>query len=243
MIPRLFCFVFLCLPVSVSATVFQVQSTDQQIGESDGIIIGHFLRKKSIKLDDGSIATQMIFKMNKELGMQSELFGMNEIIIHYPGGKIGEENVRVDGVPSFIPGESVALMIKSHQDRYWGLNLGMGSFKIINYGNETMLVNSVFPEDRRVSQHRLEDFERSVKRIKGLGLKVVASDVYPSELPAINSERLPASVGEKGQNRSIASTKDKEENGKELGFSNFWLMVFLAFLGGVFRLTRHKEAK
>lgn len=240
MILRLFLFL---ISLPVSATVFQVQPVDQQIKESDGVIIGHYLRKKSIKLDDGSVATQMIFKMKKELGMQSDLFGMDEIIVHYPGGTIDDVTVRVEGVPSFIPGENVALLIKSNSDRYWGLNLGMGSFKIVNYGNETLIINSVFPSDRRVSQFKLHEFEKSVRAIKGSSLKVVTTPSYPTENDGQQAVRMPASV-EEGKNRAIASKTEEEENEKEsTGFSNFWLIMLLALMGGIFRFMRQSEAK
>jgi len=228
----------------VGATVFQIQTVDQQIKEADGIVVGHYLRKKSVKLDDGTVATQMIFKMNKEYGMQSDLFGMDEIIVHYPGGKVDDVTVKVDGVPTFIPGENVALMIKSNSDRYWGLNLGMGSYKIVNYGNETLIINSLFPSDRRLSQVKLEEFEKSIKAIKGSSLKVVLSPSYPTESGNEVSHRMPASVSEEGKNRAIASKTEEGENGEDSpGISNFWLVFLLAFLGGMFRLMRQKEAK
>jgi hypothetical protein len=216
-----------------------MQPVDQQIKEADGIVIGHYLKSRPIQLDDGSIATQMIFKMNSEFGMQSELFGMDEVIIHYPGGKLGEQNVKVEGVPQFIPGEKVVLMVKSSSDRYWGMNLGFGTFKVINYGKEKMVVNTLFPDDRRVGQIRLEEFERKVKQIKGSNLKVVMAPVY--EHPA-EAERSPASL--EGQNRSLASETEEVDNQEhEPRRGVFWLVFFLGVMGGLFRFTRQKEAK
>ena len=54
----------LMLSLPAYATVFQPQPVEQQIKESDGIMIGHYLKSRFVKLDDGSVATQMIFKMN-----------------------------------------------------------------------------------------------------------------------------------------------------------------------------------
>jgi hypothetical protein len=233
----------LLLSLPVGATVFQMQTIDQQIKDSDGIIIGHYLRKKSIKLENGSLATQMIFKMNKEVGMQSELFGMDEIIIHYPGGKLGDQHVKVDGVPEFVSGENVILMVKSSQDRFWGMNLGFGSFKVINYGNQKMIVNTLFPNDRNVGQVSMEDFEKTVKLIKKSSFKVVMAPSYPSESGSETPLRMPATV-EEGKNRTIASISEGEENRKDqTEFTSVWLVLFLAMLGGVFRLIRQKEAK
>jgi hypothetical protein len=228
----------------LGATVFQVQSLDQQIKEADGIFVGHYLRKKFVKLEDGTIATQMIFKMNKEYGMQSDLFRMDEVIIHYPGGKIDELTVKVEGVPRFIPGENVALMIKSNSDRYWGLNLGMGSYKVVSYGNETLIINSIFPSNRTLSQFKLEEFEKSIKAIKGTGLKVVVSAHYPTELGSEDNKRVPASQSLEGKNRAIASkTEEVENNVTTPGIANIGLVFLLAMMGVLFRYVRKKEVK
>ena len=233
----------LLIPLLSEATVFKIQPISQQIQESDGIVVGHYLRKKSIRMEDGTIATQMIFKMNKEIGMQSDLFKMDEIIVHYPGGKIKDEIVKVEGVPSFSPGESVIVMIKSHQDRFWGMNLGFGTFKIVNYGKETMVVNNLFPEDPTAGQIQLEAFEKRVREIKGEALKVVKSEVQSPEELVGQQSRRPASIQEEGKNRAIASHDVQEENEDGLRLSSLWLLLTLALMGGIFRLLRQKEAR
>ena len=233
-------FIFFSLPLH--ATVFQMQPVEQQVKEADGIVVGHFLRKKYVKLDGGGTATQMIFKMKQESGMQSDLFGMDEIIVHYPGGKLGDEIVKVEGVPEFVAGENVVIMIKSHKDRYWGMNLGFGTFKVVNYGNNRMIVNTLFPEDRRVGQMKFEDFEKTVKAIRGSNLKIVSSQLYPSEIGNGSTNRVPASVSE-GKNRAIASQSEEVENNMSHGLNTLWLVLILAMMGGMFRFLRQKEAK
>lgn len=239
MIFKLFFVLLISLPVG--ATVFQMHSVNEQIADANGIIMGHFLRSKTIQLEDGSLTTQMIFKMNKEFGMQSELFGQDEIIVHYPGGTLGDQTVKVEGVPTFVSGEKVVVMIKSSHDRFWGMNLGFGTFKVINYGNEKILVNSIFPNDRKVGQIQMDQFEKSVKRIKGTGFKVVRAPEYPTVSPAVL--RLPASsIEEEGKNRAIASNDEAEENitGRPV-FNTAWLVIILAVLGGLFRLNRQRN--
>lgn len=227
----------LLLTLPIFATTFKIQTVDQQIKEADGIFIGHFLKSKSIKLDDGMVATQMVFKMNKEYGLQSELFGIDEIIVHYPGGKVADELVRVEGVPHFVSGEKVALLIKNVDNRFWGLNLGMGSYKIVNYGNETMLINSLFPNDSVVGQISLNNFESSLKNIKEASLKVV--QVYQ---PLDSNNRRPASID--GKNRSLASIQNEiENNTSKPAWSTYWLITILALLGGMVRFFQKKESK
>lgn len=234
----------LLLPFSIYATVFVSQPVSQQVSEADGIIIGNYLRKEYIQLENGSVVTQMIFKMIKEVGTQSELLGTDEIIVHYPGGKAQDQYVQVEGVPEFLPGENVVIMIKSHEDRYWGMNLAFGTFRIINYGKHRLIVNSVFPNDTSAGQMRMDTFEKLVTNLKGSRFKVVQStDEYPTEMNnKIDGVRSPASFSE-GKIRTIASVPDEGENNLGSRISTWWLIMILAALGGIYRLIRQKAAR
>jgi hypothetical protein len=105
-----------------------------------------------------------------------------------------------------------------------------------------MIVNTLFPEDRRVGQMKYEDFEKTVKQIRGGSLKAVTSQLYPSEIDNPAQARSPASSSE-GKNRAIASQSDQVENGMSHGVSTLWLVSILAMMGGIFRFLRQKEAK
>lgn len=216
-----------------------MQTIDQQLKHADGVFIGHYLTKKYVRLEDGSVATQMVFKMRKELGLQSDLLGMDEVLIHYPGGKWEDKVIEVDGLPEFIPGEHVVVFTKNIKNRYWGLNLGMGTYKIVRYGKEPMMVNTLFPEDRKMGQLKLEDFEKAVRLSKGGSLKVVTVQQYPIERE--REERSPASELQ-GKNRTVAGGSEEEENKTaENGFHPMWLLAFLAFMGSCFRLARQRQ--
>lgn len=243
-------FLFLTLfSTQLLATTFQVQPIEQQIKESDGLFQGNYLRKKSITLENGSVATQMIFKMTREVGLQSDFYGMDEVIIHYPGGKTASGEVKVAGVPEFVVGEKVVLFIKSVENRYWGMNLAFGAYKVINYGNEVMLVNSLFPDEPKVGQVSFQQFEKSVKEIKGMNLKVVESTYYPTTpeetlSEATESNRSPASA-EEGQNRTVASEMDQSDNSSNglPHMSVMWLILALGIAGGIFRFSNRKISK
>ncbi len=228
---------FLLFIQTVSATSFRPQPIEQQIKESDGLFLGHYLKKKTVKLENGSLATQMYFKMTKEVGLQSEFFGLDEIIVHYPGGKLGDQHIHVEGVPKFVPGEKVVLFIKNINQRYWGMNLGFGSYKMVNFGKETVLVNTIFPDLPKIGQVKWGEFELAVKSIKGLNLRTI--DSFESE--QIVPNRLPAS---EGQNRSLASVSEEPQNNHEVPILNiFWLVVILGIAGGIFRFSVNTSTK
>jgi hypothetical protein len=230
---------FLLISLPAWSTVFSLQTIDQQLTEADGVVIGHFLKSKAVKLESGKIATQMVFKVQKEWGMQSDLFGIDEMIIHYPGGKLGDQNVQVQGVPRFVIGEKIALLTKNVDNRSWGLNLGFGSFKIINYGNQVMLVNTLFPMDQKVGQVKWESFEEKLKAIKGSNLKVVnlESSIQPQ------MERVPASApGIVRQKRAVASNVDQVDNNEDhSSLGVYWLIAILGLAGGLSRLIRVRD--
>lgn len=216
-------FFMLILSLPVYATTFTRVSVEEQLDEADGIFIGHFLEQKSLVVEDGSIATQMTFRLSKEYGLDSQLFGLEEIFVHYPGGTWEGESLVVEGVPQFNSGERVVILAKNIDNRLWGLNLALGSYRVINYGNETLLVNGVFPNDPKVSQIKVSDFEHKVKRIKGLNLKVVKRH----ELEKVQQNQ--------GKNRSIASIAGPEENDLEESSRSetFWPLVCLAVVGAI----------
>lgn len=199
-------------------------SVDEQLMEADSIFIGHFLESRSVLIEEEQIATQMVFKLTKEFGLNSDLFGLEEIFVHYPGGSWEGQTLAIEGVPSFNVGEKVVILARNIENRLWGLNLALGSFRVVNYGKETLLINGVFTDDPLVSQLLLEEFEGKVKSIKGMSLKTV--------------QALPESIldqSNQGKKRSIASVVTPEENKLEEPArpTTFWLLAFLAISGAV----------
>jgi len=231
-------FIFILFSWFSVATTFVVQSVEDQLRESDAILEGHFLSQEGVELEDGSVATQMIFKVKNEYGINIQSGEFDEIIIHFPGGQTNQKRVLVHGVPEFVVGERVVILAKNHAGRLWGQNLGLGSFKVVNFNSQPTLINSIFPSDKRVSQFTLEEFESKVKQIKHSNLKTVKmldTIVQPSK-------RAPASTS-KSKIRSIAATSNQGENEEEqsnLGI--FWLIALFAFAGGINKLMKTRRA-
>jgi hypothetical protein len=224
----------LLVSYSVSATTFKRVPLETQLKEANGVFIGNYLKSQSVRLEDGTIATQMVFKMDREVGFQSEQFGMDEVIIHYPGGSLDGVTTVVQGVPSFNPGEKVALLSKSVDNRFWGLDLSYGSYKVIVYGSTTVLFNLAFPENQEFGQITLTDFEAKVGAVKS-PLTIVRSPID------VTASRSIASVDEMEQvERTVASEKVPEPI--EPSQDYFWLLFFLSLMGGIFEFVRKKKS-
>lgn len=235
----------LSLTTSAWTVTFTVQPIEQQIKESDGLLEGNFLKKRLVTLENGTQATQMIFKMNKEVGLQSDFYGMDEVIVHYPS------DPKIQGLPEFVSGERVVLFIRNVDNRYWGFNLGFGTFKVINYGKEVMLVNSVFPQHPQVGQVSWDYFEKAVRRIKGSSLKIVQTLELPLEPDeqsgralGQDSTREPAAAAlEVKRNIASDSTLETPQQEPQPSLPVFWLVMGLGFFGGIFRLNNRRTHK
>jgi hypothetical protein len=51
------------------------------------IIIGHYLGKKSVTLEDGESVLQMRFSLEKEIGLDANELGLGEINVLYPNNR------------------------------------------------------------------------------------------------------------------------------------------------------------
>jgi hypothetical protein len=118
------------LLISVAwATTFQPLPVEKLIAPADAILLGDFLTSKTVELEDGTLATEARFKIEKELGLDAEDFGLSEIKVFYPGGKRGDKVVTVEGAPSFVPGEKNVVLLSLQADgRLWVQGLAMGTF-------------------------------------------------------------------------------------------------------------------
>jgi hypothetical protein len=219
--------------ISAWATSFQVVPLDKLLTPADAILLGDYLNSKSVELEDGMIATEAVFKIEKELGLDAEDFGLSEIKVYYPGGKVGDKVVSIEGTPQFISGEKSLLLLTNGPDgRIWVQGLAMGTFKVVRVGKKSLLINSVFPGSPELSQIEITQFMRKVSAVKGENLKEINSDKYVRESEKQRSLQVASKA--QGNSRSIASARDNTENRTEPNLMNsFWLVTILGFLGAL----------
>lgn len=215
------------------ATTFQPLPVEKLIGPADAILLGDFLTSKTVELEDGTLATEARFKIEKELGLDAEEFGLSEIKVFYPGGKRGDRVVQIDGTPTFVPGEKNVVFLTLQPDgRLWVQGLAMGTFRVVRLGGTTMLINAVFPSHPEISRQEMGKFLRKVSDIKGKSLKEIRSDKYVLESQKDRTRQVTGQT--KGNSRSIASTENGIENRAEPNVMNsFWLVMIFGFLGAL----------
>ena len=212
------------------ATTFEPVPLERLAHHADAVIIGDFLNSKTITLEDGLVATEAVFKIEKELGVDADEFGLTEIKVYYPGGVDGSEGLRIEGAPEFTPGQKSALLLTQHTDgRLWVQGMALGSFKVLRIGQKTIVVNSVFPTDSELSNIEIGQFQKKIASIKEKPFREIFSDKYFNELK--KSKRSNVSQPS-GNYRSIASYSDTPENNKDSNAtSSFWLLAVLGLMG------------
>lgn len=212
------------------ATTFMPVPLEKMIVPADAVMMGDFLRSQSVVLEDGSVATEAHFRIERELGIEADAYGISEVKVYYPGGTIkGGERLEVEGAPQFVGGEKNVLLLKQLDDgRLWIQGLAMGTFKVVRMGGTPVLVNAVFPENPALSLIPLEAFMKEVAEIKQQGLKAPLSDKYIREMEKART----ASASSSGNSRSIASVSTTSDNNQEPNvLDSFWLVTLLASLG------------
>lgn len=215
---------------AVWATTFQAVPLEKMLVPTNAIILGDFLDSKSVQLEDGMIATEARFKLEKEWGINADEYGISEIKIFFPGGEVNGQRTRIEGTPDFIPGEKNVLLLSQLDDgRLWLQGLAMGTFKVVRIGNQNLMVNPIFPSHSELSQIPLEQFMKKVVEVKGVALRDAISDKYVREL---NKDQKRMMTPDGKNSRSIASENSLSDNKQEPNvLDSFWLVMMLATMG------------
>lgn len=225
----------LCLMLSLSAfsSTFVPVSMKKQIRESDAFVYGKVINISSIP-DANSVVTKVFIRADKWMGLE---LPNNHLEVYYPGGKLDDIAVKVEGTPSFKEGEKVLVFLgKDQEGRYWGRNLGVGKYSEKTYGNGKIFINEIFPNHPKMGQIPSNYFFNLARKVKAKDFIERSKDKY--EIQEIrNRSRLNI---EKKYGRSVASVKNQNENDSHNKISSFWLLVILAVMGA-FSVLKNKR--
>lgn len=155
-----------------------------QVEVADAIVIGHYLDQKLVIHDDSEIL-QISLKLNKEFGLNPTLAGFGEILINFKKPKkLSElEESVINRGTQFIPGEKLAIILKVVEGRFWPVYGALSLYRVINFGDKKMLINSVFKDKTLVTQMESMVFENKVQRIKNFSMKKIENHFSEERLP------------------------------------------------------------
>jgi len=227
-------FIFM-ISFQAMATLFQPISVKKHLIESSGVIEGEIVSIESELGENDKIVTRVILRPDKWIG-NLEMPETDEVSILYPGGQVGNQVRKIEGVPDFALGESVVVFIRNHDGEKWVSNLGLGKYSIKRMGNEKIIVNQIFPTEPNMGQMSLKNFYQIAQEVKEQKFSYRFKEKY--EL--YNEQDMIDTVKNQKDGRAIASVDEHEESASK--FNPFWLVFFLGFLGLFVAIIKKRES-
>lgn len=207
------------------ATTFRPVPLKGQLKEADIVVLGQVEGIRSLELDSSQIVTEVSLLADEWTGGELPLNGV--IKVYYPGGQVGDQVYHVEGSPEFHIGEHIALMLKSHNERLWVLNLGLGKYSIKKVGENNLLINQIFPSHPGMGQVFEQSFKDFARRIKKQKFTSRIKDKYDRD----NEKQI--LMSKKNRGRTIAS--DEYQKIRRTSMSDvIWPLSLLIMLGLVF---------
>ncbi len=117
------------LAASASATVILAVGLDELTRTSDVIFVGRVLRVGTVVPPGQVVHTEIAFAPTEILKGQSA-FRDGKLTLRVVGGRNGEYEVRIPGMPQFREGEEVLLFLQKTADNYAIAGLPLGVFRI-----------------------------------------------------------------------------------------------------------------
>lgn len=112
------------------ATVLVYKDLDDLVREADGVVIGTVRRVESADLGTGNVYT---FVTLGELELLHGRHDREELTLRLEGGRVGRYGVRVEGSPSFAPGQRMLLFLSGNgRDPVPLVGWGQGLFRIVS---------------------------------------------------------------------------------------------------------------
>ncbi len=229
------------ISTSLMATTFIPISIERQIKDSDSILQGRFVNSFSKKLSNGTIVTENSFDVLSSQGIKkSELRAFVHFKVLTPGGTWQNDTFKVEGSPRFKKDEEVLLFLKKDDNGYWVQNLSLGKYKVKKIGSENLIISNVFPYHPQMGQMPLAELYKKIEEIKGEKIAEYvgnfSNDNQYLELTAIKDKKLRSKIrrgfASQVDKENIYKEKNREPSNEENELSIWWLIFFLALMGG-----------
>lgn len=171
---------------------------EDQLKESDAVIVGKFLGSRFKKLPDNEIITINSFKIRTQAGLKyADLLNRNKIDIYHPGGKWQGIEYEIQGAPVFEKDEESLLLIKRTGFGFRLQNLALSKYDVTYKRDEINFHSVVFRDHPRLGHFSLEE------------LNSLLDDSFNATLEEIS--QFSVSIKKNNQSRTIASYSDESE--------------------------------
>lgn len=142
----LVCLAFTLLTLSVNATTFRKLPLGMQVDESTAAAEVKLVSKKTYMNKIGLIFTEHTFQVVEGYNLEGD--AVNDVLkLELTGGTINGVTSFVDGAPEFSIGEKSFLLLKKIENKLYISNFTLGKYKVVEEGEHTFYVSSVYPTD------------------------------------------------------------------------------------------------
>lgn len=189
------------------ATTFRRLPLEQLIEESSAAAEVKLLKQRTFANELGMILTEHSFQVMEKYNLDSGDLDGEMLRLTMAGGTLNGLTSYVDGAPDFSVGERSFLLLKKIENRLYLSNFSLGKFKIVQEGEKTFYLSSVFPADTdmgKVAKERMIELLRTKFKMSSVEQK---QPLAPRSLWAVREKtplkkieyRTPAQVVETRQ--------------------------------------------
>jgi hypothetical protein len=153
------------VPRPAAAATFVATTVEHVARTSDAVARGHVVRTEARTTKEGRIVTDV------EIAIDSAWKGTPEATVRVvvPGGRLPGIAARVDGAPTFAPGEDVVVFL-ARGEKVWHVNgLALGKFRVVggearpSVDGAAVLPRALPSGEREVGTMPVAELERRVR--------------------------------------------------------------------------------
>jgi hypothetical protein len=173
------------------------------------------------RLPNEEVVTTYTFKVIESLGIkQNQLLNSSQIQVMVPGGNWNGIVYHTIGAPTFIENEKVLLILNQGEFGLGVEGLGLGKFQIKEFEGKDIFENSIYPENKMLSQFGRDDLNNLLQKKFGYILGEVKLDRVIARKDNDNDNQITSS-------RSPSSEANLNETQNSDNSMFYLLMLFL----------------
>ena len=179
---------------------------EDQLKESDAVIVGKFLGSRFKKLPNNEIITINSFKIRTQAGLKyADLLNRNKIDIYHPGGEWQGIEYKIQGAPEFKDDEESLLFVKRTGFGFRLQNLSLSKYDISYKRDEINFHSVVFKDHPRLGHFNLEELNSLLQDSFNATLEEIPQ--FSISIQKNNPTRAIASYSEQSEEESLLTEK------------------------------------
>jgi hypothetical protein len=144
-IPVLLAICLSLIGINASATTVERLGLDDLVKKAHSIVVGKVMSSRTYWTSNGKL---ILTDFTLDVGEQLKGSGPRRVVVTTIGGKIGNTELHVSGMPMFKQGEDAVVFIEQSGAYETVVGLGQGKFTVMNGEVTNALGGLAFPDGR-----------------------------------------------------------------------------------------------